>query len=116
MNITGIRPYEAIGYYNNRIESKAVETDRTVPAGYLMEEQSAPYLEEPRSNQKETAYDYAQKYDATATYELKGKDSNLSSLDRKTELPKAYRDDALRQYQVFVGGKKNSVAEETSQL
>ncbi len=104
MNITGIRPYEAIGYYSNKIERKDALVETTVEAqSPYLEEPS--YLEESRPEQRETSYDYAKKYNPDATYEMKGADSDLSSLDKVTELPKEHKDDALRQYQVFVGGR-----------
>ncbi|MCR4956477.1 MAG: hypothetical protein K6A30_07315 [Lachnospiraceae bacterium] len=103
MNITGIRPYEAMGYYNNRIESKDAPLNQEVLSqdDYLEEAE----VERARANQTQTAYDYAKQYNPEASYEMKGADSDLKSLDVINEVPKAHRDDALRQYQTFVGGK-----------
>lgn len=114
MNITGIRPYEAFGHYTNRIEYQApvLEGETTVePKGDYLDKasESEKNYASSRARQTETSYDYAMKYDAKATYDLKGADSDLNKLDIMAELPKAHRDEALKQYQVFVGGKTNQL-------
>lgn len=112
MNITGIRPYEAIGQYSNRIENRtyAEKSNQIVrPQGEYLEEglyKTDDY--DSRIRQTETALDYAKKYDATATYEMKGADSDLSRLDVMNEIPRAHRDEVLKQYQVFVGGNSST--------
>lgn len=110
MNITGIRPYEAIGQYSNYIENKTdvKEAGQSVisQGDYLEERPNQQNIDyEIRANQTETSYDYAQKYDANATYKMKGSDSDLFKLDIMNEIPKAHRDEALKQYQIFVGSK-----------
>ena len=112
MNITGIRPYEAIGLYSNRIERKDMTADvasMEVEAEKPSASEKAEDYTQARSRQRETSFDYAKKYEPNVTYSMKGKDSDLSTLDRITELPKAHKDDALKQYQFFVGGKNREM-------
>jgi len=112
MNISGIRPFEAIGYYSNvnRIKGQEALANGVNAKGDYPEEQQGQPQQEPvvRPEQKENAFEFAKKYDPEATYELKGKDSDITKLDKMAELPKAHKDEALKQYQVFVGGRAKS--------
>lgn len=125
MNITGIRPYEAVGFYANRIESAdaAVKSVNIEPGQYLNDgsqagsfsAESSPFLSERAVRQNETSYDFALRYDPAARYELKGSESDLASLDYVNEVPKAHKDEVLRQYQMFVGSKSNEQVQRDAQ-
>ena len=86
MNITGIRPYEAIGLYSNRIERKDMTADvasMEVEAEKPSASEKAEDYIQARSRQRETSFDYAKKYEPNVTYSMKGKDSDLSTLNIK---------------------------------
>lgn len=106
MNISGIRPFEAIGYYTNvnRVNGQEAVVAKVQGAEQQAKEQPKQQVFE-RPEQKETAVEFAKKYDPKAKYDLKGADSDINSLDKMTELPKAHKDEALKQYQTFVGGR-----------
>ncbi|MBE5906366.1 MAG: hypothetical protein E7277_06165 [Lachnospiraceae bacterium] len=121
MNISGIRPFEAIGYYSNLnigLSKDAVSDVVTSQGAYIDEAPKEQQFAGPRPEQKENAFEFAKKYDPNATYEMKGADSDLKNLDKVSELPKVHRDAALRQYQSFVGSKKNvsAIEEATKEL
>lgn len=115
MNITGIRPYEAIGYARVQQNSDNLVVNST-KADYL---EDAPVTASVSSSsvnrQTQTAYDFAMKYDPNATYELKGKDSDLASLDKMNKLPESHKDQALKQYHTFVGNLGNKTENVDSQ-
>lgn len=125
MNITGIRPYEAVGFYANRIENAdlSVKSVNIEPGEYLnggseagsFSGESSPYLNGRAVQQNETSYDFAQKYDPTARYELKGSESDLASLDYLNEVPKAHKDEVLKQYQMFVGNRSEEKVQQDVQ-
>ena len=49
------------------------------------------------------AYDYAGQYEPDATYELKGADSDIRSLDVAKAVSDMQKDELIHQYQYFVG-------------
>ncbi|MBE5900807.1 MAG: hypothetical protein E7280_02765 [Lachnospiraceae bacterium] len=107
MNISGIRPFEAIGYYSNvnRVNGQEAVAAKVQVTEQQPKEQPKQQQVFERPQQKETAVEFAKKYDPNAKYDLKGADSDINSLDKVTELPKAHKDEALKQYQTFVGGR-----------
>ena len=112
MNISGIRPFEAIGYYSNINRVNGQESVAVKPVAAEQEKQQPKQQQVfERPEQKENAYEFAKKYDPDATYDLKGADSDIKSLDKVTEMPKAHKDEALRQYQTFVGGRTKVAAQ-----
>ena len=56
-----------------------------------------------RARQSFTSLDYANTYDSNASYELKGADSDISSLDVTKAVYNLDKDKVLQQYQHFVG-------------
>ncbi|SFP98731.1 hypothetical protein SAMN02910358_00405 [Lachnospiraceae bacterium XBB1006] len=120
MNISGIRPFEAIGYYSNLNIGRNLDvvSDASEQQGAYLEEAPKEQYVGPRPEQKENAFEFAKKYNPNATYEMKGADSDLKSLDKAIEMPKVHRDQALRQYQVFVGNKPriSAIEEATKEL
>ena len=111
MNISEIRPYEAMGYVNiyRNSESSLLSGNTSIDDGRASEVISniSSYNSDVRARQNETSYDYAMRYDKDATYSLKGEDSDLASLDRVTDIPKQHKDSVLFQYQSFIAGKVN---------
>ena len=107
MNISGIRPFEAIGSYSNinKVNGQEAVVAKVQVAEQQPKEQPKQQQVFERPEQKENAFEFAKKYDPTATYDLKGEDSDITKLDKVIEMPKAHKDEALKQYQTFVGGR-----------
>ena len=106
MNISGIRPYA--GFYDyNSIKAEALRSQQIAEAQPTI---SLQQREEPRVTVTEVpveqnfdSYDFAQTYRSGETYELKGKDSDLESLDVQKAISDLGKDQVLQQYQYFVG-------------
>ncbi len=117
MNVSGIRPYSGYSTYNNYIRTERPENYGSDLATQEAERVAAKTLpkEEQRSvalpERKETfgAIDYAAQYNPKATYELKGQDSDLKTLDVEKAISDMQKDDALRQYQFFVRNARDDV-------
>lgn len=106
MNISGIRPYA--GFYDyNSIKAEALRSQQIAEAQPTI---SLQQREEPQVTVTEVpveqnfdSYDFAQTYRSGETYELKGKDSDLESLDVQKAVSDLGKDQVLQQYQYFVG-------------
>lgn len=117
MNISGIRPVD--GFYNYRsygINSASsvdnVRNTDNVEAPKEQQVESRPTvtqedIDKARAKQTFGAYDYASQYNPNAAYSLKGKDSELKNLDVEKAISDMQRDEAIHQYQYFVGDREN---------
>ncbi len=112
MNISGIRPQMGFYSYNSISTQQAkgaqeLEQEQTQLQALSEESVSTPSSEvdSSRESSKQSfgAYDYAMQYDPTATYSLKGADSDLESLDVERAISGMQKDAVLHQYQYFVG-------------
>lgn len=105
MNISGIRP--SAGFYDyNTIKSEelsAEQTQKTLTAQQSDTEQEAVMNVEASAKPDTGAMDYANRYQPDATYDLKGADSELMSLDVEKAISDMKRDQVLQQYQFFIG-------------
>lgn len=105
MNISGIRINA--GFYDyNTIKSNEVAAQQLMNVNQeqeseVKEEVTASPIE--RSGSDFGAYDFAKMYQPDATYELKGVDSDIVSLDVEKALSDMKKDQILQQYQFFVG-------------
>ena len=117
MNVSGIRPYS--GFYNiNNISNVHNDAHASKP-----QETASPKVEEAkvdtagiaaaRSKQTFGAYDYAEQYRPTEKFEINAKDSDLRSLDVEKAISDMRKDQAIQQYQFFVGEKGADQAAET---
>ncbi len=119
MNISGIRPVD--GFYNyssygvNSASSvnNVKNTDVNVDAAKEQQVESKPAvtqeeIDKARAKQTFGAYDFASQYDPNATYSLKGKDSELKNLDVEKAISDMQRDEAIHQYQYFVGDRESN--------
>ena len=109
MNVSGIRPYS--GFYN---VNKISQTNRNAapveeaPAisredGGVSLSVSKQSLEAARNRQTFGSYDYANQYRPTENFEVKSQNSDLRSLDVEKAISDMRKDQAIQQYQVFVG-------------
>ena len=105
MNISGIRP--SAGFYDyNTIKSEelsAEQTQKTLTAQQSDAEQEAVMNVEASAKPDTGAMDYANRYQPDASYDLKGADSELMSLDVEKAISDMKRDQVLQQYQFFIG-------------
>lgn len=117
MNISGIRPYA--GFYDyNSIKAEALRSQQIAEAQPTL---SLQQREEPQVTVTEVpveqnfdSYDFAQTYRSGETYELKGKDSDLESLDVQKAVSDLGKDQVLQQYQYFVGSS-DAVTKKTNE-
>ena len=105
MNISGIRP--SAGFYDyNTIKSEelsAEQTQKTLTAQQSDTEQEAVMNVEASAKPDTGVMDYANRYQPDVTYDLKGADSELMSLDVEKAISDMKRDQVLQQYQFFIG-------------
>lgn len=111
MNVSGIRPYS--GFYNvNSISATHNDVPAPEPKEAKQEELKVERSEESvaaaRSKQTFGAYDYAEQYRPTEDFEVNSKDSDLRSLDVQKAISDMRKDQAIQQYQVFVGEKNGA--------
>ena len=120
MTISGIRPYAGFYAYNstkaNELRAEqiaATQKASSVEAEEVSTETQSAAVQTPAPEQNFTAFDYAQNYRSDETYELKGKDSDLASLDMQKAISDLDKDQVLQQYQFFVGDKDSVTAKMT---
>lgn len=110
MNISGIRP--GAGFYDyNTIKSdrtareRSVEMEPVSPVREELQEDRAQLAaqELPEGRTDTGAEDFARRYQPEASYELKGADSDIMSLDVEKAVSDMKKDQVLQQYQFFVG-------------
>ena len=122
MTISGIRPYAGFYEYNSikANELRAEQIAATQKASSVEEEEvstetQGATVQTPAPEQNFTAFDYAQNYRSDETHELKGRDSDLASLDMQKAISDLDKDQVLQQYQFFVGDKDSVNAKMTSE-
>ena len=120
MTISGIRPYAGFYEYNsikaNELRAEqiaATQKASSVEAEEVSTETQGATVQTPAPEQNFTAFDYAQNYRSDETHELKGKDSDLASLDMQKAISDLDKDQVLQQYQLFVGDKDSVNAKMT---
>lgn len=115
MNISGIRPYA--GFYDyNSIKAEALRSQQIAEAQptISLQQPEEPQVTEVPVEQNFDSYDFAQTYRPGETYELKGKDSDLESLDVQKAVSDLGKDQVLQQYQYFVGSS-DAVTKKTNE-
>ena len=114
MTISGIRPYAGFYEYNSikANELRAEQIAATQKASSVEAEEVSTETQG-ATVQNFTAFDYAQNYRSDETHELKGKDSDLASLDMQKAISDLDKDQVLQQYQFFVGDKDSVNAKMT---
>ena len=119
MNISGIRPSEGFYSYNSirvnelrnsQIMSSKQAVDDTASQQSIADD-TADY-EAARARQSFTSLDYAKTYDSNASYELKGADSDISTLDVAKAVSDLDKDKVLQQY--FVGSADGMVMQQAA--
>lgn len=117
MNISGIRPYAGFYDYNSikaeELRSRQIAEAQLTISLQQSEEPQVTVTEVP-VEQNFDSYDFAQTYRPGETYELKGKDSDLESLDVQKAVSDLGKDQVLQQYQYFVGSS-DAVTKKTNE-
>ena len=120
MTISGIRPYAGFYEYNsikaNELRAEqiaATQKESSVETQEVSTETQNATVQTPAPEQNFTAFDYAQNYRSDETHELKGRDSDLASLDMQKAISDLDKDQVLQQYQFFVGDKDSVTAKMT---
>lgn len=121
MNVSGIRPYEGFYQYNsiklNELRNQQIAASAKAAEQVTGAEDTAQKPEEKQVisasvNQSYDSYDFAQQYRPDETFELKGMDSDIESLDAKKAVSDLEKDQVLQQYQYFVGDKAHVTIKE----
>lgn len=103
MNISGIRPSAGIYDYNIIKEKETEEVQAQQISGVQPEQERQSVV-----LQKETAFDYASRYEPGKTFEMKGTESALEDLDMEKAISDMQKDQLLHQYQFFVGASQKA--------
>ncbi len=113
MNISGIRP--SVGFYDQnfikiRPEFSSMAVDEITPE-IEVDSTSTVVSDEDiaaaRSAQTFGSYDFASQYKPGVSYEMKGADSDIKSLDVEKAVSDMEKDSAIHRYQYFVQNKTN---------
>lgn len=116
MNISGIRTHAGFYDYNtiknSEVRSQQIRDARAEelavaqrPEVELPKEDLEVIATEQQTPRKpdQGAIEYAKQYQPDATYDLKGADSDISSLDVEKAISDMKKDQVLQQYQFFIG-------------
>ena len=107
MNISGIRPYSGFYDYNSiqNVNSTSAVNSTAKTTEQAQQKEAAPAVVAQRDESAQTfnAADYAQQYQPDASYNLKGADSDIRSLDVEQAISDMHKDQVLQQYQFCVG-------------
>ncbi len=127
MNVSGIRPYSGFYQYNSiKLDELRNQQVTDVQQSSSLEAADARDEEE-RRRQKEQeiaeaaakqtfdSYDFAQRYKPDELFDLKGADSDISSLDIEKAVSDLDKDQILKQYQYFVEPNAGASAEARAQ-
>jgi len=112
MNISGIRP--GSGFYdysvtlNSEMRSQQVMQAKSEENANAAADTGINTQLNTRPEQSFTSLDYASQYKPDTTYEMKGQDSDLRSLDMEQAISNMQKDKLIQQYQFFVGEAQTS--------
>ena len=113
MVISGIKnftDYQYTGtqsvYHRENIQINGVSSDEDTEKLKLNEDLSSARDKSASDSRKYTAFDYALEFDSKAVYPMKGKDSDISLLDRTPDASDEKVDQLMEQYRLFDGDRK----------
>ena len=118
MNISGIRPSEGFYSYNsirvNELRNSQIMSSKQAVDDTASQQSIADDTADDEARQSFTSLDYANTYDSNASYELKGADSDISTLDVAKAVSDLDKDKVLQQYQRFVGSADVTVMQQAA--
>lgn len=111
MNVSGIRPYAGFYQYNsiklNELRNQQIAAAQQENRAQEIDPEQAKRQEQEiaafAARQTFDSYDFAQQYKPDETFDLKGADSDIASLDVSKAVSDLDKDQLLQQYQYFVG-------------
>lgn len=107
MNISGIGSYSSsynsirINRLFNNQQTQSIQPQQSEPAARPQinpQEQQAV-----RAKQRLSSGDYAKQYESGKTYDLKGADSDITSLDASGAVADSQKSQIMQQYRMFMG-------------
>ena len=109
MNISGIGSYS--GSYNsikinsliNNRQTAETSSGGQVQAVHSNDQKLKEQRQQIRANQNFNSADYAKQYTPGRSYEMKGADSDISSLDENRQVSGSQKSQIMQQYQLFMG-------------
>ena len=109
MNISGIGSYS--GSYNsikinsliNNRQTAETSSGGQAQAVHSNDQKLKEQRQQIRANQNFNSSDYAKQYAPGKTYEMKGADSDLASLDESSDVSGSRKSQIMQQYQLFMG-------------
>ena len=119
MNISGIRPSEGFYSYNsirvNELRNSQIMSSKQAVDDTASQQSIADdTADHEAARESFTSLDYANTYDSNASYELKGADSDISTLDVAKAVSDLDKDKVLQQYQRFVGSADVTVMQQAA--
>ncbi len=120
MNVSGIRPSLGGFDYNSiKIQQESAQVHSAPESTQQQSSNQQPQVSEQeiaqaRSRQTYNSGDFAKEFDAKKSYDLKGADSDIRSLDMEKAISDMQKDQMLHQYQYFVG--ESAVNEQTAAI
>ena len=109
MNISGIGSYS--GSYNsikinsliNNRQTAETSSGGQAQAVHSNDQKLKEQRQQIRANQNYNSADYAKQYTPGRSYEMKGADSDISSLDENRQVSGSQKSQIMQQYQLFMG-------------
>lgn len=117
MNISGLRPFEALDHFkvDKEVIAKAQADHISQMAVMSVSATKKPEFVNTQpdllAEKKILSAEVAKSFKPTTSFEWKGSESDLAKLDQEVSQKPADKDSVLRQYQFYVG-PKDSVEEE----
>lgn len=120
MNVSGIRPISGFSRITNIniVDSKkdinlsvdAVNNKVNNNSNNAIDNKDSNAVSRDTTNQTFTSKDMAKQYDKRKSYDLKGKDSDLSTLDVEKAISDIQKNNLMEQYKSFVYDDKEDIA------
>lgn len=109
MNISGIGSYS--GSYNSIKINSLINNRQTAETSsggqaqtvHSNDQKLKEQRQQIRANQNFNSADYAKQYTPGRSYEMKGADSDISSLDENRQVSGSQKSQIMQQYQLFMG-------------
>lgn len=120
MNISGIRPSADFYSYNsikiNELRNQQIMESKKADQGNndVNSDDNTKIQNDPQIDQSFSSFDYAKGYNPEETFEFKGVDSDIASLDIQKAVSDLDKDKVLQQYQFFVGDEAFTMQQKDS--
>lgn len=119
MNVSGVKPIAGFHKIQNiNIVNSPTKVDEIGEAKEKPSVNGGDALSQERDYLKQTfaAKDMAKQYDSRKKYDLKGKDSDLSTLDVEKAISDIQKNTLMEQYKSFVGEEAKSAEDRSASI